>query len=68
VLFQTLFQEKDYLNGRFFHKRTFYLSTIAAAISNSAEMKEHISCSYLCPTHDLRMVVLVLQPKPSEYP
>lgn len=33
---QDLFQEKDYLNGRFFHKRAFYLSVIAAHI------KEHL--------------------------
>ncbi|KAI0788916.1 Nrap protein [Irpex lacteus] len=28
----SLFQEKDYLNNRFFHKRAFYLATIAAAL------------------------------------
>ena len=32
TLLQDLFQEKDYLNGRFFHKRGFYLSVIAAHI------------------------------------
>ena len=26
---QSLFQEKDYMNGRFFHKRAFYLAVIA---------------------------------------
>jgi U3 small nucleolar RNA-associated protein 22 len=35
MLRQSLFQEKDYLNGRFFHKRSFYLATIAAAIQKA---------------------------------
>ncbi|KIJ96360.1 GMC oxidoreductase [Laccaria amethystina LaAM-08-1] len=30
----SLFQEKDYLNGRFFHKRSCYLAIIAAAIQS----------------------------------
>ncbi|KDQ16670.1 hypothetical protein BOTBODRAFT_30589 [Botryobasidium botryosum FD-172 SS1] len=33
----TLFQEKDYLNGRYFNKRAYYLSVLASSIaSNSA--------------------------------
>jgi U3 small nucleolar RNA-associated protein 22 len=63
---QVIFQEKDYLNGRFFQKRAFYLAAVAAALSNSKELSDHISCLYLCPNHDLRTVILVLHPKSSE--
>ncbi|PWW76794.1 Nrap protein [Tuber magnatum] len=31
----TIFQEKDYLNYRYFHKRAYYLATIAGAIQGS---------------------------------
>ncbi|KAG0124810.1 Nrap protein [Tuber indicum] len=31
----TVFQEKDYLNYRYFHKRAYYLATIAEAIQDS---------------------------------
>ncbi|KAF9024362.1 hypothetical protein BDZ89DRAFT_1069175, partial [Hymenopellis radicata] len=31
-MLNSLFQEKEYLNGRFFHKRAFYLAKLAAAI------------------------------------
>ncbi|KAI9651725.1 MAG: hypothetical protein M1831_000508 [Alyxoria varia] len=33
-----LFSEKDYLNHRYFHKRSYYLACIAAAIENSHEI------------------------------
>ncbi|KAI0084988.1 Nrap protein [Irpex rosettiformis] len=39
----SLFQEKDYLNNRFFHKKAFYLATIAAALLPLANSKEQAS-------------------------
>ncbi|KAH9914177.1 Nrap protein [Epithele typhae] len=34
----SLFQEKDYLNGRVFQKRAFYLAVIASAIANAKDL------------------------------
>ncbi|KZP27685.1 Nrap protein [Athelia psychrophila] len=55
-----LFQEKDYLNGRFFHKRAFFLSCIAAALSLS---DLPVSASWEAREDDARLVSLVLTPK-----
>lgn len=40
VMPSNLFQEKDHLNYRYFHKRAFYLAVIAAAISGSGNPSE----------------------------
>lgn len=32
---KTIVQEKDYLNYRYFHKRAYYLATIARAVQDS---------------------------------
>ncbi|KIK63933.1 hypothetical protein GYMLUDRAFT_424118 [Collybiopsis luxurians FD-317 M1] len=57
-----LFQEKDYLNGRFFHKKAFYLATIAAAIANS-ESTLNVDVSYISTNDDPRLTKLVLEPR-----
>ena len=36
---QEIFQEKDYLNYRYFYKRAYYLAVVAAAIADSKELK-----------------------------
>ena len=58
-LLQELFQEKDYLNGRFFHKRAFYLSVIAVHI------KEHLPVDvfYDSTNNDPRLSSLLIQSK-----
>ncbi|TFK31610.1 Nrap protein [Crucibulum laeve] len=61
----SLFQEKDYLNGRFFHKRAFYLATIAAAIQAS-KSGLNIEASYDSLHGDPRLTKLVLVPKKDE--
>lgn len=33
--YKTIFQGKDYLNHRYFHKRAYYLATIARAVQDS---------------------------------
>jgi Nrap protein domain 1 len=43
VHLQELFQEKDYLNGRFFQKRAFHLVTIATAITSKSKLNVDIS-------------------------
>jgi len=55
---QGLFQEKDYLNGRFFHKRAFYLATIASAILQSKTLK--VDVKYESLAGDCRLTKLVL--------
>ncbi|EKM77700.1 hypothetical protein AGABI1DRAFT_61282 [Agaricus bisporus var. burnettii JB137-S8] len=62
-----LFQEKDYLNGRFFQKRAFYLSTIAAAIKSSKK-KLHVDLFYDSPSGDPRLTNLVLVPRKDNSP
>jgi len=65
---QALFQEKDYLNGRFFHKRAFYLATIAASIQKS-KLGRKIDVYYESLQGDSRLTKLILTPKsdgPSE--
>jgi U3 small nucleolar RNA-associated protein 22 len=56
---QELFQEKDYLNGRFFHKRAFYLSVIAAHI------KKHLPVDVFhdSTNSDPRLSSLLIQSK-----
>ncbi|KAF8634052.1 hypothetical protein AX17_004316 [Amanita inopinata Kibby_2008] len=56
-----LFQEKDYLNGRFFQKRAFYLATIAAALKESKQF--NIDLSYDSVADDPRLTSLVLVPR-----
>ncbi|PPQ69881.1 hypothetical protein CVT25_005586 [Psilocybe cyanescens] len=60
----TLFQEKDYLNGRYFHKRSFYLATIAAAIQKSKSLK--VDVSYESSQGDPRLTKLVLTPRKND--
>ncbi|KXN85109.1 U3 small nucleolar RNA-associated protein 22 [Leucoagaricus sp. SymC.cos] len=58
----SLFQEKDYLNGRFFQKRAFYLASIAAAIKSSKK-KMNVDVFYESPSGDPRLTHLVLLPR-----
>jgi U3 small nucleolar RNA-associated protein 22 len=51
---QSIFQEKDYLNYRYFYKRAYYLACIAAGIKKSTEHKfqlafDCLSGNYLLP-------------------
>lgn len=57
-LIQNLFQEKDYLNGRFFHKRAYYLAILASAIRKSDTLR--VNVEYQSQGEDSRMTKLVL--------
>jgi len=46
IMPETLFQEKDYLNHRAFHKRAFYLACIAAGIKQQAGDEFDLSYSF----------------------
>ena len=58
---QSLFQEKDYLNGRFFNKRAFYLATIVDAIVSSKDQL-NVEVSYFSTSNDPRLTALVISP------
>jgi U3 small nucleolar RNA-associated protein 22 len=58
----SLFQEKDYLNNRFFHKRAFYLACIASALS-SAESGFNVDVLYECSSADQRLTTLAIRPR-----
>ncbi|ESK98055.1 pre-rrna processing protein utp22 [Moniliophthora roreri MCA 2997] len=57
-----LFQEKDYMNGRFFHKRAFYLAALAAAISESKNGLG-VTTTYMSMGDDPRLTKLVIEPR-----
>jgi U3 small nucleolar RNA-associated protein 22 len=59
---QTLFQEKDYLNGRFFHKRAFYIASIAAALKENFP----VHLSFQSTFNDPRLTTLVLRSREGE--
>ncbi|TFY65726.1 hypothetical protein EVG20_g5372 [Dentipellis fragilis] len=61
-----LFQEKDYLNGRFFHKRAFYIAAIARHIASSSKL--NVELSYESANGDPRLTNLVLRPKNDDSP
>ncbi|KIK81853.1 hypothetical protein PAXRUDRAFT_832582 [Paxillus rubicundulus Ve08.2h10] len=55
----SMFQEKDYLNARYFHKRSYYLAVIARSISTSLQ----VDTFYAAALGDPRLTVLVLRPR-----
>ncbi|KAF7375127.1 Mannose-6-phosphate isomerase [Mycena sanguinolenta] len=61
-----LFQEKDYLNGRFFHKRAFYLATLAAVIQDAKTL--NVDVTYESASDDPRLTKLVLEPRKDKTP
>jgi U3 small nucleolar RNA-associated protein 22 len=63
---QSLFQEKDYLNGRFFHKRAFYLARIAAAIQ-AEEGGLDVDVFYESASNDPRLTTLILRPRQGSF-
>ncbi|EEB89789.1 hypothetical protein MPER_12079, partial [Moniliophthora perniciosa FA553] len=60
-----LFQEKDYMNGRFFHKRAFYLAALAAAISEP-KSGLNVTATYMSMGDNPRLTKLVLEPRAVE--
>ncbi|KAF7441237.1 hypothetical protein PC9H_001586 [Pleurotus ostreatus] len=63
----SLFQEKDYLNGRFFHKRAFYLASLASHLS-SQKSGLNVSISYGSMSNDPRLTKLILTPNKDDSP
>lgn len=65
-LIQNLFQEKDYLNGRFFHKRAYYLAILASALRKSDTLR--VNVQYRSLGEDSRLTKLVLTGINGKYP
>lgn len=61
VMPSSLFQEKDHLNYRYFHKRAFYLATLAAALTASKK-QTGVEVEYGLESDDPRRPLLVLKP------
>lgn len=61
VMPSSLFQEKDHLNFRYFHKRAFYLAVLASALSSATELG--VETEYQLEGSDSRRPILVLRPK-----
>ncbi|KIJ60730.1 hypothetical protein HYDPIDRAFT_31953 [Hydnomerulius pinastri MD-312] len=55
----SLFQEKDYLDARYFHKRSYYLAVIAQSVSSTFE----VDTFYGSALGDPRLTLLVLRPR-----
>ncbi|KAF8443704.1 Nrap protein [Boletus edulis BED1] len=55
----SLFQEKDYLDARYFHKRAYYLAVVAQSISTSFE----VDVFYGATLNDPRQTFIVLRPR-----
>ncbi|KAI0051574.1 Nrap protein [Auriscalpium vulgare] len=59
---QELFQEKDYMNSRFFHKRAFFLAVIARHVTD-AKTGFNVETLYESRDSDPRLTTLVLRHK-----
>ncbi|KAL1983081.1 hypothetical protein VTN96DRAFT_494 [Rasamsonia emersonii] len=56
----TLFQEKDYLNYRFFHKRAYYIACIAAGIQEEKSLP--LTLSFGLQDGDSLRPIIILEP------
>ncbi|KAI0725349.1 Nrap protein [Fomitopsis betulina] len=59
---ETLFQEKDYLHSRFFHKRAYYIAVLVAAISTKKSGLD-VDVLYESTNGDPRTTALILRSK-----
>ncbi|KAI9136926.1 Nrap protein [Paraphysoderma sedebokerense] len=56
---QTLFQPKDHLNNRYFHKRSFYLAKIASLLQSHSSYLD-VTLSYSLLSDDVRKPILMI--------
>ena len=47
IMPESLFQEKDFLNYRYFYKRAYYLACIAAGLKDAASKEFDLNYAYL---------------------
>jgi len=60
VCLQSLFQEKDYLNHRYFHKRAYYIACIAAGIEGTRDLEVNLQYEY--QNANLLQPVIIVSP------
>ncbi|RMJ25556.1 hypothetical protein PHISP_03573 [Aspergillus sp. HF37] len=60
----SLFQEKDYVNHRYFHKRAYYIACLAAGIKEAKELD--VELKFGLQDSDSLRPVIVLEPADSE--
>jgi U3 small nucleolar RNA-associated protein 22 len=58
VMPASIFQEKDYLNYRYFYKRAYYLACIAAGLQQSSQEEFSLTFEYL-HGNDLHPILIV---------
>ncbi|KAH6602709.1 hypothetical protein BASA61_000874 [Batrachochytrium salamandrivorans] len=56
----TLFQEKDHVNHRYFHKRAYYLAVIAAELLKQGKGEFNVTIEFEAFQNDLRKPILIL--------
>ncbi|KAG9293933.1 hypothetical protein G9A89_019271 [Geosiphon pyriformis] len=61
VMPSSLFQEKDYLNYRYFYKRAYYLSVLAVSLK-PIQTKININVEFSAHNGDRRRPILVIRP------
>ncbi|KAF9157925.1 hypothetical protein DFQ26_008167 [Actinomortierella ambigua] len=59
---EELFQEKDHMNYRYFYKRAYYLSMLAAAIQSKKSGMSNFKLEFHCLDGDQRRPILILSP------
>ncbi|EAW09147.1 rRNA-processing protein UTP22 [Aspergillus clavatus NRRL 1] len=60
----TLFQEKDYVNYRFFHKRAYYIACIAVGIRDAQDLNFNVK--FALQDGDSLRPAIILEPRSSE--
>jgi len=63
VMPESILQEKDYLNYRYFYKRSFYLACIAASLQDTLQDEFELNFKYL----NGNSLHPILVAKPSEW-
>jgi U3 small nucleolar RNA-associated protein 22 len=58
---ESIFQEKDFLNYRYFYKRSYYLACIAAGIQEAAS--DEFSLSFAHKHGNTLLPILIIKPK-----
>ncbi|PKY37898.1 Nrap protein [Rhizophagus irregularis] len=61
IMPRSLFQEKDYMNYRYFHKRAYYLAVLAAALKNN-KLGLNVKVEFGTLDGDNRRPILLLKP------
>ena len=65
MLPESIFQEKDFLNYRYFYKRAYYLACIAAGVQESTQ--DHFTLNFEYLNENNLHPVLVVKPRSSEW-